>query len=60
MRSKRGVGHSGGEAVAGCIGREGPQGLACSPHSSSPYTPAAQRWSCRTPTCRNLWQMSMC
>lgn len=26
MRSKRGVGHSGGEAVAGCIGSGGPTG----------------------------------
>lgn len=65
MSSKRGVGCAGsveGQKLRGlALAQEGPQGLlACSPHSSSPHTPAAQRWSCRIPTCRNLWQTSMC
>lgn len=64
MSSKRGVGCAGGcggaETKGMALAQEGPQGLLACSHRSSPYTPAAQRWSCHIPTCRNLWQMSMC
>lgn len=60
MSSKRGVGRACGEWQGAALAWQGTQGLACPPHSSSSHTPVARRWSCRTPTCRNLWQMSMC